>query len=191
MTRVHWPQPQPQPSTPLQGTVEPLTFAEYVKAREGKASPAVQKLYDTFGAYGVKPKRASRGLVWNNQAFWWSSKGYYRPGKAQGRRRPVQHLIWEAHHGRTMPLLHEIFFRDRDRHNFRVENLEMMHKADLHKRTVALGEVTQLSFEERSKIAGRRWCKKSRDVTALLLSRAQSTTTKQDHDHLSKAIRPR
>jgi len=184
--RVQFPAAQPQPTTPLRGDVAPLTFALYRFARSGHAPAAVQKLYDTFGSYQVKPKRGSRGLIWNNRPFWWSRKGYYRPGFGdKRRRRPLQHFIWEDHHGRAMPPKHEIFFRDRDRHNFEIDNLELLSKAELHKRTIELGETRQLTHEERMLVAGKRWTRASRRGTALLLESFQlaNTSTTQNHGH--------
>jgi hypothetical protein len=172
--RVQWPARQPQPTTPLRGDVALITFALYRFARSGHAPAPVQKLYDTFGPYHVKPKRGSRGIIWNNQPFWWSKKGYYRPGFARGPRRPLQHRILENYHRGSMPPMHEIFFRDRDRHNFSIDNLELLSKAELHKRTVALGEVRQISQERRMEIAGRRWMRASRRGTELLLANFQS-----------------
>lgn len=174
-----WPRPQAQPTTPLRGEVGPVTFADYVAARTRQATPAVQALYDAHGAYACKPKRRSVGVVWNGRAFWWSVKGYYRNGRG-GKRRPLQHLIWERHHGRAVPPGHEVFFTDRDRHNFQIENLELLSKADLHRRVHALGETRSLTFEERSEIRGTWATKKSRNLTALLLQRAQQP--KQNHD---------
>lgn len=202
--RIEWPLPQPQPVTALRGGPVALTFEDYVKARlvrrlenMGHACPgivdeAVQRLYDTHGAYAVKPKRGSRGVVWNNRVFWWSAKGYYRPGKGAGPRRPLQHYIWEAHHGRAMRRLDEIFFRDRDRHNFSIENLELLTKAQLHARTHALGETRSLTFDERSQIRGRWATKKSRDLTALLLGRAQTNKRKDNQNgHLITTLHAR
>jgi hypothetical protein len=148
------------------------------RAQRGTAPAAVQKLFDSLGAYRCKPKRNSRGVIWNGRAYWWSFKGYYRPGLSRGLRRPLQHYIWEHHHGRRMPRMHEIFFRDRDHHNFQISNLEMISKSELHKRTVALGEVVQISRERRMEIAGKRWLRYSRRNTALLLANFQSQTTK-------------
>jgi hypothetical protein len=184
--RVQFPAPQPQPTTPLRGDVAPLTFALYRFARSGYAPAPVQKLFDTFGRYRVKPKRGSRGIVWNNRPFWWSKKGYYRPGFGdRRRRRPLQHFIWEAHHGWPMPTMHEIFFRDRDRHNFEIGNLELLSKAELHKRTIALGETRQLTHEERMVVAGKRWTRASRRGTALLLANfnQSETSTTQNNGH--------
>jgi hypothetical protein len=183
--RVQFPLPQPQPTSPLRGDVVPITFALYRFARSGHAPAAVQKLYKTFGAYHVKPHRGSRGLIWNNRSFWWCPKGYYRPGFTRGPRRPLQHYIWEAHHGRAMPPMHEIFFRDRDRHNFAIDNLELLSKADLHKRTIELGEVTQISREQRMEIAGKRWMRSARRGTALLLENfnQSETSTHKNNGH--------
>jgi HNH endonuclease len=180
--RVQFPAPQPQPTTALRGDVASLTFALYRFARSGYAPAAVQRLYDTFGSYRVKPKRGSRGVIWNNQPFWWSSKGYYRPGFGdKRRRRPLQHYIWEKHHGQAMPPMHEIFFRDRDRHNFAIDNLELLSKAELHKRTIELGETRVLGFEERSAIRGSWACRMSRDRTAILLRNFNNQPGGQSH----------
>lgn len=101
--------PVPQPTTPLSSNVVPFTFDDYQRAKHGVGHPVVLELFRTFGAYRIKPKRGSVGLVWRNRAFWWGRKGYYRPGKSSGPRRPLQHLIWEQFHGRKMPRGHEIF----------------------------------------------------------------------------------
>jgi hypothetical protein len=185
MKRIQWPLPQPQPTTPIKGQVVPLTFKDYVAARTGgaKVHPAVKRLYRTHGAYKCKPKRVSVGVVWNNMAFWWSTKGFYRMGKAVGPRRPLQHLIWEAHYGRTMPAGSEIFFKDRDRHNFSIRNMELLSKAQMHQRIFDIGETRSLSFEERSVIRGRWAVKHSRTLTGLLFRNFQH---KGSHDHHDK-----
>jgi hypothetical protein len=176
--RVPFPFPQPQPKTPLRGDVTELTFGLYRRARRGTAPAAVQKLFDKFGSYRVKPKRGSRGVIWNNQPFYWSAKGYYRPGFGdKRRRRPVQHYIWERHHRRKMPEGYEIFFLDRDRHNFEIDNLELLSKSALHKRTLELGESRQLTREERILVAGTRWTRYSRRATTTLLANFNSSTT--------------
>jgi hypothetical protein len=176
--RQQWPLPQTQPRTPLRGDVCELTFPLYLLARSGIAPAPVQKLYDTFGSYRVKPKRPSRGVIWNNAPFWWSTKGYYRPGFAEQARRPLQHYIWEAHHGEAMPPMHEIWFRDRDRHNFAADNLQLLSKAELH-RLHDNGFFRALTFEQRSNYRTEWACKKSRELTALLLQRAQTERSNQ------------
>jgi hypothetical protein len=160
----------PQPTTPLRGDVHEITFDLYHDAQRGTAPPAVQKLFDRFGAYKIKPKRNSRGVIWNGRAFWWSFKGYYRPGNVDDQNRhPLQHYIWEHHHRRRIPRLHEIWFKDRDHHNFAISNLELLHKSEVHKRCIELGEVRQISPERRMQIAGKRWLKHSRLCTEILL----------------------
>ncbi|MEI8064586.1 MAG: HNH endonuclease signature motif containing protein [Verrucomicrobiota bacterium] len=164
--------PMPQPTGPCSSNVTPITFDSYRAARSGAGLPAVLKLFKRFGAYSIKPKRGSSGLVWDDRAFWWSTKGFYRHGKTAGRavdRRPLQHLVWEQHHKLKMPKGMEIFFIDRNRNNFDPANLEMLDKAELHRRCVALGEVTQLTNEQRHLIAGKRWTRFSRNATASLL----------------------
>lgn len=178
----------PQPTTPLRGDVAEITFDLYRRARRGNAPAAVQALYDRCGAYRVKPKRSSRGVIWEGRAYWWSFKGYYRPGFAAKNRRPLQHYIWERYYAELMPKLHEIWFRDRDHHNFAIGNLEMLHKSEVHRRCIALGEVRQISLEQRREIAGKRWTKHSRRGTAILLAgfhRSQTPT----HKHNDQSIK--
>jgi hypothetical protein len=188
--RVPFPFPQPQPQTPLRGNVAKLTFGLYRKARSGNAPAEVQRLFEKFGSYRVKPKRGSRGVIWNNLPFYWSSKGYYRPGFDKPRRRPLQHYIWERHHRRQMPRGYEIFFRDRDRHNFSIGNLELLSKSALHKRTLELGEMRQLTHAERMQIAGKRWLRQSRKGTAVLLANfnAAPTSKRQTTNGHSKTL---
>jgi hypothetical protein len=69
-----------------------------------------------------------------------------------------------------MPPKHEIFFRDRDHHNFEIENLEMIHKAEVHRRCMQLGEVRMPTFEERSSGRSKWACRKSREKTSCLLA---------------------
>lgn len=160
----------PQPTTPLRGEVHEITFDLYQLARSGRAPAAVQNLFDRFGSYRVKPKRSSRGVIWNNRAFWWSDKGYYRPGDTDDRERhPLQHFIWVHHFGGEIPRLHEIWFRDRDHHHFAIDNLELLHKSEVHRRCHQLGETRQLTAEERQQVAGKRWLRHARNHTAQLL----------------------
>ncbi len=168
--------PVPQPTTPFSGNVHPVSFDDYVAARKGIGHPVILALYKAHGACRAKPKRTSRGVIWNGRVFWWSEKGYYRNGnKEYGPRRPLQHYVWENHHGKKIPKMHEIFFRDRNRNNFSAENLELLSKGDLHKRCVELGEVPQQSNEVKQQIAGRRWARHARNITSMLLKRSQKT----------------
>jgi hypothetical protein len=161
--------PMPQPTGPFSKNVVPITFESYRLARNGVGHPAVLKLFKTFGAFRIKPKRGSNGFIWNNRAYWWSPKGFYRPGNVAGPRPPLQHHVWETFHGQKMPPKHEIFFKDRNRNNFDRANLELLYKGDLHKRLADLGEVPQASVEFCRTIASRRWTRYSRNMTALLL----------------------
>lgn len=172
--------PVPQPVTPLSRNVVAITFESWRAARAGEGDVATMKLFCTFGAFKVKPKRGSRGLIWNNQAFWWNTKGYYRAGKNRVRRRPLQHLVWEHHHGRKMPARHEIFFRDRNRHNFDPANLELLSKEQMHLRLFNLGECPQVSPEVRRGISQKRWTNHARNTVSglLKLSPAESIITK-------------
>lgn len=44
--------------------------------------------------------------------------------------RPKHHVIWERTHGVAPPPTHLLSFRDRDRFNFAVENLELISRSD-------------------------------------------------------------
>ena len=171
------PLPQPQPTTPLQGEMRPFGFKDANITR--LASRARAQAGSRWAV--IKPKRASRGLIWRGRPYYWTRKGYYRSGS--GDRRPLQHLMWEAHHGRRMPAQHEIFFRDRDRHNFSLGNLELLSKAELHKRTIELGETLQISLEQLRQISGIRWTRHARKGTALLLKNFNQEN-KHEHQHI-------
>ncbi len=46
---------------------------------------------------------------------------------------PVHHLVWRMH-GRTIPPQHALVFRDGDKRNFDINNLELVHRAELMRR---------------------------------------------------------
>ncbi|TXH09644.1 MAG: hypothetical protein E6R03_16500 [Hyphomicrobiaceae bacterium] len=172
-TQPKFPLPQPQPATPIRGAgLVPITFQAYVDARLGKpVAPAVARLYRQMGAYKCKPKRNSVGIIFQGRAYWWSSKGFYRPGFSQGPRQPLHHAVWEHLHGRKMPARFEVFFRDRDYHNFTKPNLELLSKADCRKRIVEIGENKQISLAQRQQISIKRWTRHGAQTTGFLLSR--------------------
>lgn len=181
MSWVKYPLPQPIPETPIRGVdVEPIVFQS--PKMQALAKAARKKSNSRWAL--IKPKRSSRGILWRGQPFYWSTKGFYRPGlrDASGRRQPLHHAIWEFYHGQTVPRGHEIFFTNRDRHDFRIENLELLSKAACHERIHQLGENKQLTPEQRGQIAGKRWTRYARNVTTLLLKKFNST---ESHDHSS------
>ena len=167
MNRVKFPLPQPIPDTRIRGI-------RFVKIDFG--SPALKKMAlaarkKAGSRYAIiKPKRSSRGILWNGKPYYWTRKGYYRCGLHTDRR-PLQVHVWEKAHRKNFPKGWEIFFKNRDRHDFRTCNIQAMTKSDLHERTIALGEVTQISTEQRMQIAGKRWLRRSRDLTNVLLNR--------------------
>jgi hypothetical protein len=48
--------------------------------------------------------------------------------------RPKHHVLWERSHGSAPPATHLLSFRDRDRNNFALDNLELISKADWMRR---------------------------------------------------------
>lgn len=47
--------------------------------------------------------------------------------------RMVHHLVWEQHHGQV-PAGHAVVFKDRDKANIEIENLELITRAELCRR---------------------------------------------------------
>jgi len=125
----------------------------------------------------VKPKRASHALLWRGEAYYWSVKGYYR--KARGDRRPLQHLLWEERRGKPIARGMEIWFKDRDRHNFTWANLQLLSKSEVHRRCMANGEVPKRTYEFSSQIRGLWSTRKSRESVSALLNHHQQ---KDSHD---------
>jgi hypothetical protein len=166
--------PVPRPTGPYSSNVALITFESYRAARQGIGCAATLKLFHTFGAYEIKPHRGSVGVIWNNRAYWWSEKGLYRAGKMGSPRPPLQHLVWEKANGRKIPPMHEIFFRDRNRNNFDPANLELLSKAELRLRCIELGEVKQITNEQRREVSAKRWTRQSRSQTQRLLQQFQS-----------------
>ena len=165
-----YPARQPQPTTPIRGPG--LVACDFHSdALRRLAKKLKTKLNSKWAV--LKPKRNSRGIIWRNHVYWWSVKGYYRPGKSMAgdKRRPLQHSIWEFYHQQKMPPGCEIFFMDRDRHNFTRRNLRLMSKSELHHKTIELGEVPQPSNEFKQQIADRRWSRVGKQRTDGLLNR--------------------
>lgn len=143
----------PQPTTPLRGKgLLPFCFDDVRLARAGHpdAKSQLRKLFSkrTKAPTGrrffiLKPKRVSRGILWRGIPFYWSPKGYYRPGRDKDgtgprRRRPLHHQIWASYWGKAIPPLHEVVFLNDDEHDFRPVNLECLHKSEVHRRIIDL-----------------------------------------------------
>ena len=150
----------PQPTTPFSANVTPFTFRD----------ETVMALAEKVNVFGhsrkaiVKPKRASRGLIWNGQTFYWCNKGFYRGGR-NGIRRTLQQAVWEHAHKRPLPAAHVVTFLDGNRNNFAPQNLALKSKA-----AISLGNQRYLSPEIRSGIRAKWACKTSKTRTALLLN---------------------
>lgn len=166
MSWAKFPLPQPQPTTPVRGiAVVAVGFQSPTMQRLAKA--ARKQAGSKWAVY--KPHRVSRAIVWHGVPYYWTTKGFYRAGK--GDRRPLQHLIWEKRNSRKMPPKHEIFFRDRDRHNFLPSNLQLLSKAQMHARIMEIGEGRQPTAEQRAQMANKRWTRHGKKVTGLLLEK--------------------
>ncbi len=167
-TQPKFPAPQPVPKTPIRG--RGIVRCDFYSASLLRLAKRLKVKLNSKWAV-LKPHRNSVGVIWRGQAFWWSTKGHYRTGKSTGPRRVFHHLLWEHYHGRPLPAGHEIFFRDRDYHNFTKPNLELLSKAALHLRTIEIGEVTQITPEQRAKMASKRWTRAGSRMTGILLDK--------------------
>lgn len=186
-TQPKFPAPQPQPTTPIRGRgIVPCDFN--TPAMRQLAAKLKRKTKSKWAV--IKPHRNSHGIMWNEQVFWWSYKGYYRRGLSTQPRRPFHHVLWEHYHKRAVPPWHEVFFIDRDYHNFSKGNLKLMTKAEVHRLTIDLGEVPQSSQIRKQDIASKRWTKQGARLTSILLDKfnrgGDLLTAKLERDLCSK-----
>lgn len=172
-----------QPTTPIRGlAARPFLYGDKeVRGVMKAANRAHARETGNWRKTAIKWKRASRGFLLDGLAYYWTVKGYYRCG--HGDRRPLQHLLWEQRTGQRVPRGHEIWFKDRDRHNFSPANLECLPKSVIHDRIWQRGECTAPTPEQRRQAWDTRVRNKataSRSQTALLLQRFEQ---KKNHEH--------
>ena len=93
-----------------------------------------QSLYDVFRVRGYKlrdkqlrPARAYKGKVFRQDKY-----GGYR-SRAGGEEVYLHRLLWEEHHGKIPPDF-VVVFRDGDRENIVIENLDCLHREEAKKR---------------------------------------------------------
>ena len=114
----------PQPATPFSANVTPFRFGD---ALHRDLSRALNVKNNNRNAR-VKTHRTSAGVVWDGLPFYWTTKGFYRSG-ANGRRRPLQQLVWEKAHRRKVPPAHVVSFADGNLNNLAPRNLVLKSKA--------------------------------------------------------------
>ncbi len=160
-----WQMPVPQPTSPLSANVKSFRFGDRLH----------RQVANRLNVRGhsrnarVKTHRDSRGVIWKGLPFYWSSKGHYRGG-SHGQRRPLQWLVWEDATGQTIPRGHVVVFLDGNKHNFEPANLALRTKREIGVTNARTGH-KKLTQERRSEIAGRRWARRSRALTSLLLDK--------------------
>ena len=88
-----------------------------------------QSVHETFRRKGLKLRPDSKALA----KIEFEYRGVkYAPGKSgylratTGKRRQLHDVIWEEFHG-AIPAEHQIIFRDGNKRNFALENLECLH----------------------------------------------------------------
>jgi hypothetical protein len=172
-----------QPTTPIRG-IEATAFRygdDKFRAMMQAANRVHARGKKSWRSTVIKWKKASRGLLWRGVPFYWSEKGYYRAG--HGDRRPVWHLIYEFHFNQKVARGKEVWFKDRDRHNFTPENMELLSKEDCHRRLMETGEVPKLTPHAARKAwdtRGRKNVIRFRQQAALLQQRFEQ---KENHEH--------
>lgn len=70
-------------------------------------------------------------LIYNGQRYTWSIKGYWR-STCSNDRHNLTRLIWETHHG-EIPPGHKVIYKDGNRFNVSIENLDCLSHSDFQK----------------------------------------------------------
>lgn len=146
--------PKDRPTTPFSSNVTPF---DYTTPAAREIAVRINAGRDSRHAI-CKIDLASQGVIYNGELFFWAAKtGYQRRGHwKRGEGRPLLHrIIWREHNG-PIPAKHIVCFRDGNRNNFDPENLGLMSMNENARRNQAAALL-----------------KKSRQITALLLQRAQ------------------
>lgn len=126
------------------GLPEEFVLAIYHAYREGKSlaqlAPMLgrtrQSLYEIFRRRGLKLREDSKAKAriehrHNGTSFSPGKDGYLR--STSGDRRPLHHLIWEELNG-PIPAGFQVAFRDGNKRNFDLANLELVSAFDMLER---------------------------------------------------------
>jgi RNA polymerase sigma factor (sigma-70 family) len=107
----------------------------YKVARVFKKTPmAIWEFLKRRGLTNARPKLKGRLVVYKGERFSPSAKGgYYRSTRMttrqRGRNRLLHHIVWEDHHG-PVPTGHIVKFKDGNRANCAIRNLECLSWAE-------------------------------------------------------------
>ena len=146
-----------RPDTPFSSNVIPFDYG----------TPEARAIIDRLNAgrtsrdAGVKINIVGQGVIWQDTLWFWSPKaGYLRSGgwSPEEGRPALHHVIWETAHGRTIPADHVVRFIDGNPNNLDPANLGLVTRNNVCR-------------ENQADALSRR----SRERTAVLLNRAQST----------------
>jgi HNH endonuclease len=143
-----------RPNRPFSANVEPFDYAS-PKARA--IARSVNSGLDSRQRRTTL-KIKCQGVIWRGQLWFWARKvGYCLGSWTESDGRPcLHHTIWKEHNGRDIPAGYVVRFADRNPNNFTPENLVLATRNDLARENQASGLLS-----------------KSREITALLLKRAQ------------------
>lgn len=152
--------PRDRPDKPFSSNVEPFEYGS------PRAHQFAAEMNAGLGSHEARVKMdlVSQGVIWRDRLYFWSPEGkttgtgaYYIGPWRPGTGRPALHrIMWEEIHGRKVPEGMVVRFADGNPNNFEPENLILRSRNDVARenQAAALGQ-------------------RSREKTALLLSRAQ------------------
>lgn len=111
----------------------PVSIAGVAKTYK-RSRQAVWDVFRTRG-YPLRSKKL-KGLTGIDGIWFTETKGGYLRGTIPGRGRMLaHHYVWErAHGGEGVPEGHVLTFRDGNKHNVTMENLELVLKKDMSRR---------------------------------------------------------
>lgn len=109
---------------------------EQIGVMYGKTRQAVYDVFRTRG-YQLRSKQL-RGLqVLDGMFFTITKNGYLRGTRSDGARVLMHRYVWEKHNG-PIPPMHDIHHLNRNKQDNRIENLELLSKAE-HARRYSTG----------------------------------------------------
>lgn len=154
---------------------EGLTPFDYDSPQAHEISRLVNLGKDSRSAL-LKLKVSSQGVIWRGRLWFWSYKIGYHSGQwtREHGLQILHHVIWEEHHKQSVPSGHVVRFIDKNPNNLLPDNLTLATRNDVARENQAVALFKQ-----------------SRELTALLLDRAQcKNSTNDQHDTLTLLRRP-
>jgi transposase-like protein len=134
-----------------------MMFFDYATPEANQIAREMNAGRDSHTA-AIKIDICSQGIIWRGRLWFWCSKVGYQSGPwiPGGGRPSLHHVIWEEHHGRKVPAGSVLIFADGNKNNFAPRNLRLVSRNQICRQNHAAALF-----------------RKSREVTSILLARAQ------------------